>query len=148
MTDGSFIQAISIAPLQVHYYSEALPTHHGYCVEASCRRATGNCAWRTSQVPYVAARAGLEPMTFRSTVHALIPSHSRTQILPMQWEGRILCKLNKTNLHVPCFCLFKFCHQSFIDWGSAKSIYLFDPLWEFTFPPKLPWERGEQDSWP
>ena len=27
-----FIQAISIAPLQVNYYSEALPTQHGYCV--------------------------------------------------------------------------------------------------------------------
>src|SRR6218665_1855356 len=27
-----FIQAISIAPLQVHDYSEALPTQHGYCV--------------------------------------------------------------------------------------------------------------------
>jgi len=25
----SFIQAISIAPLQIHYYSEALPTLHG-----------------------------------------------------------------------------------------------------------------------
>src|SRR6218665_846532 len=31
----SFIHAISIAPLQVHYYSEALPTQHGYCVEVS-----------------------------------------------------------------------------------------------------------------
>ena len=27
----SFIQAIYIAPLQVHYYSEALQTQHGYC---------------------------------------------------------------------------------------------------------------------
>jgi len=27
----SFIQAISIAPLQVHHYSEALPTQHGHC---------------------------------------------------------------------------------------------------------------------
>ena len=25
----SFIQAISVAPLQVHYYSKALPTQHG-----------------------------------------------------------------------------------------------------------------------
>src|SRR6218665_1584831 len=29
--------------LQVHNYSEALPTHHGYCVGVSCRSATGNC---------------------------------------------------------------------------------------------------------
>ena len=28
----AFIQAIYIAPLQVHNYSEALPTQHEYCV--------------------------------------------------------------------------------------------------------------------
>src|SRR6218665_4178802 len=27
--ESTFIQAISVAPLQVHYYSEALPTQHG-----------------------------------------------------------------------------------------------------------------------
>jgi len=42
-----FIQAISLAPLQVHYFSEALPTQHGYCVGVSRRSATGNCEWRT-----------------------------------------------------------------------------------------------------
>jgi len=47
ITIHSFIQAISIAPLQVHYYSEALPTQHGYCAEISRRSATGNCEWRT-----------------------------------------------------------------------------------------------------
>ena len=45
----SFIQAISIAPLQVHYHSEALPTQHGHCVGVSRRSATGNCKWRTCQ---------------------------------------------------------------------------------------------------
>jgi len=35
-----FIQVISIAHLQVHYYVEALPTQHGYCVEVSRRSAT------------------------------------------------------------------------------------------------------------
>ena len=39
----SFIHSISIAPLQVHYYSEALPTQHGYCARVSRRSATGNC---------------------------------------------------------------------------------------------------------
>jgi len=29
-----FIQTISIAPLQVHFYPEALPTQRGYCAEA------------------------------------------------------------------------------------------------------------------
>src|SRR6218665_1890541 len=38
----SFTQAISIAPLQVHYYSEALPTQHGCSVEVSRRSTTGN----------------------------------------------------------------------------------------------------------
>ena len=43
----SFIQAISIAPLQVHFYSEALPTQHGYCAGVSRQSATGNCELRT-----------------------------------------------------------------------------------------------------
>ena len=36
----SFIQATSIAPLQVHYYSEVLQTQHGYSVRVSCRSFT------------------------------------------------------------------------------------------------------------
>src|SRR6218665_345005 len=43
----SFIQTISIAPLQVHFYSEALPTHHRYCAGVSRRSATGNCELTT-----------------------------------------------------------------------------------------------------
>jgi len=43
----SFIQTISIAPLQVHYYSEALSTQHGYSAGISHRSAIGNCEWRT-----------------------------------------------------------------------------------------------------
>ena len=37
----SFIQAIFIAPLQVHYYSEALPIAIEYCVGVSRQSATG-----------------------------------------------------------------------------------------------------------
>src|SRR6218665_2367921 len=43
----SFIQTISIAPLQVHVYSAALSTQHGYCAGVSRRSATGNCDLRT-----------------------------------------------------------------------------------------------------
>ena len=43
----SFIQAVSIAPLQVYCYSEAIPTQYGYCVGVSRRSATGNCELRT-----------------------------------------------------------------------------------------------------
>src|SRR6218665_1040804 len=39
----SFIQTISIAPLQVHYCSEALPTQHGYCAKVSRQSAASNC---------------------------------------------------------------------------------------------------------
>src|SRR6218665_943349 len=40
-TIHSFIHTISVAPLQVHYayYSESLPTQHGYCVGISLRSA-------------------------------------------------------------------------------------------------------------
>jgi len=41
----SFIH-ISIAPLQVHYYSAALPIQHKYVV-VTRRSVTGNCEWRT-----------------------------------------------------------------------------------------------------
>src|SRR6218665_1608049 len=57
----SFIQAISIAPVQVHY-SEALPTQHGHC--ALCRNFTPSEG--LARGPYVAARAGVEPMTLRT----------------------------------------------------------------------------------
>ena len=38
-----FIQTIFIAPLQVNYYSEALPTQHRDCVGVSRQSVTGNC---------------------------------------------------------------------------------------------------------
>ena len=43
----SFIQTISIALLQVHFYSEALPTQQGYSAGVSRGSATGNCELRT-----------------------------------------------------------------------------------------------------
>jgi len=56
-----FIQAICrpIAPLQVHYYTEALPTQHWYCVGVSSQSTRGKCEWSTWQrsLGYVAARA-------------------------------------------------------------------------------------------
>ena len=64
----SFIQTISIAPLQVHYYLEALPTQHGYCARVSHRSATGNCVLGLAQGPCMVARAGFEPTTIRLKV--------------------------------------------------------------------------------
>ena len=42
----SFIQTISIAPLEVHYKSEAFLTQHGYCAVVSCRSVTNKCELR------------------------------------------------------------------------------------------------------
>jgi len=53
----SFIQAISIAPFQVHYYSEVLPTQHGYCVGVP--RQAPHASEGLAQGLYVAARVGV-----------------------------------------------------------------------------------------
>src|SRR6218665_2279977 len=43
----SFILAISIAPLQVHYYSEALSTTAWILYRSFTPKRTGNCRYRT-----------------------------------------------------------------------------------------------------
>ena len=58
----SFIQAISIAPLQVHCYSEALLIQDEFHAEAPLAAVSEGL----SQGPYVAARAVVEPMTIRT----------------------------------------------------------------------------------
>jgi len=52
------IQAISIVPLQVHYYSE-LPTQNGDCVGVSRLSATGNCEWKTCPSFLRAVQSGI-----------------------------------------------------------------------------------------
>src|SRR6218665_1065997 len=60
----SFIPAISIAPLQVLYHSEALPTTaRGYCIGVSCQSAQATAGKGLAQGPYMAARAEVEPTT-------------------------------------------------------------------------------------
>src|SRR6218665_614832 len=68
---NSFILAISIAPLQFHYYR---PTQrrsrlqHGYCIGVSRRSAQATVSKGLAQGPYVVARAGVEPTTLRLRV--------------------------------------------------------------------------------
>ena len=45
-----FVHSISIAPLQVCYYSQALPTQHGYCAGVSHQSATGNSIYSRSHM--------------------------------------------------------------------------------------------------
>ena len=65
----SFILAISIAPIQVHYYSEAhTRLQHGYCIGVSRRSAQATVSKGLAQGPYMAARAAVEPMTLQLRV--------------------------------------------------------------------------------
>src|SRR6218665_1711204 len=59
----SFIPAISIAPLQVLYCSEALPTTARILYRSFTPKRTGNCRKGLAQDPYMAVRAGVEPTT-------------------------------------------------------------------------------------
>src|SRR6218665_1744928 len=63
----SFIPAISIASLQVLYYSEALPTTARILYGSSRRSAQATACKGLAQGPYMymAARAGVEPTTLR-----------------------------------------------------------------------------------
>jgi len=64
----SFIHpAISIAPLQVLYYSEALQAtaRIAYYIGVSRRSAQATVGKGLDQGPYMAARAGVEPTTLR-----------------------------------------------------------------------------------
>src|SRR6218665_219273 len=64
----SFILAISITPLQVHYYSEAPPNTARILYRCFTPKRTGNCNKGLAQGPYVAARAAVEPTTLRLRV--------------------------------------------------------------------------------
>src|SRR6218665_208446 len=62
----SFIHsAISIAPLQVLYYSEALPTTARILYRRFTPKRKATVGKGLAQGPYMAARAGVEPTTLR-----------------------------------------------------------------------------------
>src|SRR6218665_2970243 len=75
----SFILAISIAPLQVLYYSEA-PLQHRYCIGVSRRSEQATVSKGLAQGPYVVTRAGVEAMTLRLRVIDLTTSHNQLQM--------------------------------------------------------------------
>jgi len=52
----SFINAISIAPLQVRYYSEPLLTQHEYCAGVSCWSATTFSVYKSFHQSNMAAK--------------------------------------------------------------------------------------------
>ena len=83
----SFIPAISIAPLQVLYYSEALPTTAWiYTVsEFSRRSAQATVGKGLAQGSYVVARAGVKPTTLRLKVIVSTNAPPRPEII-RPWE--------------------------------------------------------------
>jgi len=51
----AFIQVISVAPLQVHYYSKALSTQHVYVSEFHAEAPQATAREGLAQSPYMAA---------------------------------------------------------------------------------------------
>ena len=62
-----FIMDISIAPFQVYYYSEALPTQLDTVSVFHAEAPQATVSEGLAQGPYVAPRAGFEPTTLWST---------------------------------------------------------------------------------
>src|SRR6218665_47796 len=64
---SSFLPDISIAPLQVHYYSEALPTTALIlCWSYHAKALHATVSERLAQGRYLVARVGFKPATFRT----------------------------------------------------------------------------------
>src|SRR6218665_2744356 len=83
----SFIPAISIAPLQVLYYLEALPTTARILYRSFTPSAQATAGKGLAQGPYVAAKAGVEPTTLRLKVIVSTKAPSRPTKLVMQATG-------------------------------------------------------------
>src|SRR6218665_1076423 len=76
----SLIPVISIAPLQVHYYSKAIPTTA--LILLTRRNATGNLSEGLVQGPHVAARVEFEPATLRTRGTELTAEPPRPKVPP------------------------------------------------------------------
>ena len=151
----SFIPAISTAPLQVLYYSEALPTTARILYRRFTPKRTGNAGKGLAQGPYMAARAGVEPTTLQLRVIAstnappcptcflVIVSTGFLWCLPrccrlwrftsITWRFR--CKLPVIHPWAiglqKDFFLVLFAYTGVVDWLLFTSVYL-SSLW-FTY---------------
>ena len=102
----SFIPAISIAPLQVLYYSEALPTTARILYRSFTPKRTGNCMKRLAKGPYVAARAGVEPTTLQLKVIVSTKAPPR----PTRWTSYKNAGKSKSFRHSDHYCRSKKVH--------------------------------------
>ena len=85
----SFIQTIFRALLQIHYYSQVLPTQHGYCVRVSRQSATGNCEWKICRrSPMWRLERDSNPPPFKQKAMNLPMSHHAPQsVVPHIWNN-------------------------------------------------------------
>ena len=123
MVGYSFILAISIVPLQVHYYAAALPTRNGYCAGVSRRSSQATVSRGLAQGPYVAARAGVEPTTLWLRVIDLTnaPPRPTTRQLHVSWLE---------TLHM----MTSLCHYKWWRCESRWRIYTVYPIqWPLTY---------------
>src|SRR6218665_2357777 len=97
-----FIQAISIAPLPFNYYSEALPTQHGYCVVVS-RRSALHRKLRVKDLPKVPTcrlerestlRTKADESTNEPPRHALRSSKSQQNWFHLCTDDRVYHLIN------------------------------------------------------
>src|SRR6218665_2220408 len=99
----SFILAISIVPLQVLYYSEALPTTARILYRNFTPKRTGNCRY---QGPYVAARAGVESTTLRLEVIASTDAPPRPTDNMFSYRFKRTCMENVLWINIQCLSKF------------------------------------------
>ena len=130
----TFIHAISIVPLQVHYYTEVLPTQHGCCARILRQSATGNCEWKTCSRSlrggYRTHERESDPWPFKrkaSTLpmcHTHTPHYSYTPVLHFtNWQSFITIGylISVVSVHL------SFCHVSFHP-SSLQSFPSYIPL--------------------
>src|SRR6218665_270951 len=89
----SFIQAMPLAPLQVRYYLEALPTQHGYCTGVTLYAA------RTEFGPTTLRSKGFD-FTTASPRPTIYLNHRLEKKMQIQIELHVLVDLVMGGLHV------------------------------------------------
>ena len=82
-----------LAPLQFHFYSEALTTQHGYCAGVSRRSALGNCELRTCPRSLRGDFSGIRthdpPVERRPLYQCAATSHFKKKMSNLKWKTEI-----------------------------------------------------------
>ena len=136
----SFIPDISIAPLQVHYYSEALQTIalilFKFWVNMLKCYVLATMSEGLAQGPYMVARVGFEPATFWTQAPNLPLSHHAPHILCIDRFFECLCvcvhfeTMGRTKCCANMLCFSCVSHCTIQSNWSGMSLY----WWRHTWP--------------